>query len=52
LSESAKVQIISLRSCDKRMQDLQQELAILQIARNAYSNALMAELVDDAVVDK
>jgi hypothetical protein len=30
------------------MQALQQELAILQTARNAYSNALKAELPDDA----
>ena len=48
LSENAKAQIISLRSCDQRMQALQQELAILQTARNAYSNALKAELPDDA----
>jgi hypothetical protein len=48
LSEDAKAQIISLRSCDQRMQDLQQELAILQTARNAYSNALKAELPDDS----
>jgi hypothetical protein len=47
LSENAKAQIISLRSCDQRMQALQQELAILQTARNAYSNALKAELPDD-----
>jgi hypothetical protein len=49
LSENAKAQIISLRSCDQRMQALQQELAILQTARNAYSNALKAELPDEAV---
>jgi hypothetical protein len=30
------------------MQALQQELAILQTARNAYSNALKAELLDEA----
>ena len=47
LSENAKAQIISLRSCDQRMQALQQELAILQTARNAYSNALKADLPDD-----
>jgi hypothetical protein len=53
LSENAKAQIISLRSCDQRMRALQQELAILQTARNAYSNALKADLpegVDDATV--
>jgi hypothetical protein len=50
LSENAKAQIISLRSCDQRMQALQQELAILQTARNAYSNALKAELPYDATV--
>ncbi|MBR9866210.1 MAG: hypothetical protein GYB20_05100 [Oceanospirillales bacterium] len=47
LSESVKAQIISLRSCDQRMLDLQQELAIVQTARNAYANALKAELPDD-----
>ena len=47
LSENAKAQIISLRSCDQRIQVLQQELAILQTARNAYSNALKADLPDD-----
>jgi uncharacterized small protein (DUF1192 family) len=53
LSENAQAQIISLRSCDQRMQALQQEIAILQTARNAYSNALKAELPnesDDATV--
>jgi hypothetical protein len=34
------------------MQALQQELAILQTAHNAYSNALKAELADDAVVEE
>ena len=47
LSENAKAQIISLRSCDQRIQVLQQELAILQTARNAYSNALKVDLPDN-----
>lgn len=48
LSENAKAQIISLRSCDQRIQVLQQELAILQTARNAYSNALKVDLPDNS----
>jgi len=44
LSDSAKGQLISLQSVDKRIAETQQELAILQTARNAYANALKQEL--------
>lgn len=52
LPESVKAQIISLRSCDQRMLGLQQELAIVQTARNAYANALKAELPDSAAAEE
>lgn len=40
LSEEAKNQLMSLQVCDQKLQSLQQELAIMQTARNAYANAL------------
>jgi hypothetical protein len=49
LSENAKAQIVSMRNCDQRIQALQQELAIVQTARNAYANALKAELPAETI---
>lgn len=40
LSDEAKNQLMSLQVCDQKLQSLQQELAIMQTARNAYANAL------------
>lgn len=40
LSEDAKAQLVSLQAVDRRLADLQEQVAILQTARIAYSNAL------------
>ena len=44
LSDDAKAQIASLQIVDQKVRELQQELAILQTARNAYLAALKAAL--------
>lgn len=44
LSEPAKVQIANIKVVDAEIARLNQQLAIAQTARNAYSNALIAEL--------
>ena len=40
LSEEALAQLGSLQAVDRRIENLQEELAILQTARNAYGRAL------------
>lgn len=47
LSEETKNQLISLQVCDQKIQNTQQELAILQTARIAYANALKELLAKD-----
>ena len=37
-------QLLSLQAVDRRIENLQEELAILQTARIAYGNALKTEL--------
>lgn len=44
ISESATAQLLSLQAVDRRIENLQEELAILQTARIAYGNALKAAL--------
>jgi hypothetical protein len=44
LSDQARAQILNLQATDQRIEHLQQELAITQTARKAYSEALAAEL--------
>ena len=44
LSDNVKAQLLSLQAVDRRMENLQEELAILQTARIAYGNALKTEL--------
>ncbi len=44
LSDQAKAQLANLRAVDRRIKDLQVEMAILQTARNAYSRALTEAL--------
>ena len=44
LSDNTKAQLISLQAVDRRIADVQEELAILQTARIAYSNAVKQEL--------
>jgi len=44
LSETAKNNLTSMRLVDQKIAENQQELAILQTARNAYANALKEQL--------
>ena len=44
LSEAAKAQVTNIQLVDQKLAQLQQELAIMQTARNAYAQALQAEL--------
>ena len=44
LSETAKSQIINIRVVDQEIAGLQQKLAIMQTARNAYATALKNEI--------
>jgi hypothetical protein len=44
LSDNAKAQLASVQVVDRRIANLQEELAILQTARIAYANALKQEL--------
>lgn len=44
LSDAAKAQLTNIRLVDQKIGQLQQELAIYQTARNAYAQALQAEL--------
>ena len=44
LSDNIKAQLISLQAVDRRIATAQEELAILQTARIAYSNAVKQEL--------
>ncbi|MBO9444118.1 hypothetical protein J7363_18695 [Phaeobacter italicus] len=44
LSEAARRQAMSIQIVDQKLAQLQQEVAILQTAKNAYSQALQTEL--------
>lgn len=44
LSEAAKAQVTNIQLVDQKLAQLQQEQAIMQTARNAYVQALQAEL--------
>lgn len=46
LSDEAKAQLASLHACDQKLAQLQQEIAIVQTARNAYAQALKSVLPD------
>ena len=46
LSEAARSQIINLQVVDQKINQLSQDIAILQTARNAYASALKSELDD------
>jgi len=48
LSDAAKAQLGSLQLTDQEIVRLQQQLAIAKTARNAYAQALNAELPKDA----
>ena len=48
LSEAARAQLISLQVTDQEIIRLQQQQKIAQTARNAYAQALSAELPKDS----
>ena len=48
LSEAARAQLVSLQITDQEIIRLQQQQKIAQTARNAYAQALNAELPKDA----
>ena len=48
LSEAARAQLVSLKITDQEIIRLQQQQNIAQTARNAYAQALSAELPKDA----
>ena len=48
LSEAARAQLISLQITDQEIIRLQQQQNIAQTARNAYAQALSAELPKDS----
>ncbi|MEC8159153.1 MAG: hypothetical protein VX095_07810 [Pseudomonadota bacterium] len=51
LSDSAKAQLASLQAVDQKIIDAQQNLAILQTARNTYASALREHLPDRSSED-
>ena len=48
LSDAAKAQLVSLQVTDQEISRLQRQQNIAQTARNAYAQALNAELPEDA----
>ena len=48
LSDAAKAQLVSLQVTDQEIGRIQQQQNIAQTARNAYAQALNAELPKDA----
>ena len=48
LSDAAKAQITNVQLVDQKLAQLKQEVAIMQTARNAYVQALQAELPKEA----
>lgn len=48
LSEAAREQLACIQLVDQKLAQLQQEAAILQTARNAYAQALQAELPNES----
>ena len=40
LSDDAKAQLVSMQTVDQKIAESQQQIAILQTARNAYANRL------------
>ena len=51
LSDDAKGQLVSMQTVDQKIAECQQQIAILQTARNAYANRLK-ELLPASVVEE
>lgn len=49
LSEEAKAQLLSIQMVDRKIAETQQDLAIMQTARNAYAKALKDQLPGDSL---
>jgi len=48
LSDAAKAQVTNIQVVEQKMSQLQQELAIMQTARNAYVQVLQGDLPKEA----
>ena len=48
MSDEAKAQVNNLKVVDQKIANLEQEIAIMKTARNAYARALGAALPKDA----
>jgi len=51
LSDKAKADLVSMQLVDQKITQNQQELAILQTARNAYAKSLSEQLPVDKIVN-
>lgn len=49
LSEEAKAQLLSIQMVDRKITEAQQDLAIMQTARNTYAKALKELLPGDSL---
>jgi len=48
MSDEAKAQLQNVAGCDRKIESLRNEAAMIQTARNAYAAALKAALPKDA----
>ena len=48
LGEETKAHLASIQAVDRRLKDLQEQIAILQTARAGYTNGLKGLLAQDA----
>ncbi|MEM6305726.1 MAG: hypothetical protein AAF744_13490 [Pseudomonadota bacterium] len=48
LSEEARNNVLNIQYCEQKLAELKREQAIAQTARNAYAQALKAQLPKDA----
>ena len=46
LSDAARSQLTNMQAVDKQIADIQQQIAIMQTARNAYATALKGEIAE------
>ena len=46
LSDAARSQLTNMQAVDRQIADIQQQLAIMQTARNAYATALNGEIAE------
>ncbi len=47
LTENAKLQLLSLNAVDRRIREVEEDLAILKTARIAYSKAILLALSEN-----